>query len=141
MTSTTGFISALANHLASLPELSLTVGTNLFAESLLDDPAVGEGSVILYDRGSELLPNYYHPQMFWTISISMVGKTRLTVMESVRSIMDTVVGTKFRSESDSNESFKILAVTPVEPGVSLIEKLDSGRFLAEALIQVHVIPT
>lgn len=140
-TTTTGFLDALANYLASVSSLSLTKGTNLFAQDQLDDPdTIETDATVLFDRGYSELTDRDYIHLTWTIDIWANRKVRLTALDAVKSVQDAILRKRFRMTSDALESYQVVTVRIVEPGSVLTEKAQSGRYLAESSLEFEVIP-
>ena len=137
--STTGFLDALANHVAGIG-LSLTKGTNLFAANELDDPDAVTDAVLLFDRGYTSRVDLDILYLTWSVDVWTSRKTRIAALDAVKSVQDQVLRKRFRITSDSNEMFQVLTVRVADPGSVLTEKLDSGRYLAESSLEFEVIP-
>lgn len=135
---TTGFLDGVCNWLAGAG-LGLTKGTNLFAENIFDNPDVIEDHFIVFDRGMSQLA-FRHPHFAWDVAVSTSRKTRIAAGDAVRPIFDYAIGKRPTLVSDDGERYKVVTVRALEPGVLLSEKLDSGRYLSEATIQLQVIP-
>ena len=138
--STTGFMDGIANYMGSLSELSLTKGTNLFAENFVDDPEVITDQLVLFDEGNEQLENFWNVHLKWNVRLLTTRKTRISAAEALRPILNTLIGKRtFSIKSDAGEGFRILNTKTIgSPEVTA--RTDTGRFAAQCLIQFQTIP-
>lgn len=137
---TTGFLDALANHLESLTGISLTKGTSLFAENMIDDPDRLTDQIVLYDEGNEQVVGMRHAHLNWNVRIATSRTTRLAATEAIRPLSNEILNQRrFTMTSDAGENFQVLIVRMISTP-DPTDRLDSGRFLASAIVQFEVIP-
>jgi hypothetical protein len=137
---TTGFTDAIANRLASIAALALVKGTNLFGESVFDQPDLIQDHTIIADGGYDPLPDFGHVHVNWDIVISTARKVRTDALDALRPIINELVTRRtFVATSDANESFRILIVRVIS-APELAGKLGSGNYLAQATVQFQTIP-
>jgi len=137
---TTGFLDALANYLASVSSLGLTKGTNLFAENFVDDPDVILDQFVIFDEGADHMTEFQHLHLNWTVRILTTRKKRLDAVSALSSTFDHLLNKKrFVATSDSGESFIILKTRSLA-APDLIERTESGRFASAFSIQLELIP-
>lgn len=135
---TTGFLDGISNHLAAL-SLGLTKGTNLFVEFFLDDPSSLTDQLVLSDEGYETI-TAFHLRMTWDVKLSTSRTTQHAAQEALRTYVNALINdVRFTATSDNGENFLILT-TRVVTSPDVIDKLDSGRYLAESTLQFEVIP-
>jgi len=137
---TTGFLDALANYLGGVGTLSLAKGVNLFAENMIDDPDRVTSQVVLYDEGNEQVPEMRHVHLNWNIRVATARKVRLQAAEALRPVANHFVEQKrFLMTSTAGEGFRVVGTRMIQtPDVT--ERLDSGYFLASAVVQFQVLP-
>lgn len=138
---TTGFLDAFANYLASISALSLTKGTNLFVMDRLDLADTTE-RVVVYDLGFEQLPQFQHTHLNWDVGIGCARKTQREALDDAHAIHAQLIGKRPTLVSDAAgfERFDVKTIRTAQPGVQVNRKLDSGLYLAEATVQLQVIP-
>lgn len=137
---TTGFLDALANYLEGVGTLSLTKGTNLFAENMIDDPDRLTSQFVLYDEGNEQVPDLRHLNLNWNVRISTSRKVRLDAAEALRPVVNHLTNAhRFGLASSAGEKFQVIATRIIQTP-DVIERLDSGYFLAAAVMQLQVVP-
>ena len=137
---TTGFMDALCNHIVGL-SVGFTKGENLFVENMVDDPDRISDQVVLYDDGYEQLVGLQHVHVNWNVGVATRSlETGLAAVEQLRPVIAALIANRnFRSVSDNAERFKVIAVRVIS-SPQVIERLDSGAYLARAVVQFQVIP-
>lgn len=137
---TRGWLDALANFLTAESTLSLTKGTNLFAESYIDDPSIITDQFVIYDEGHNQMTEYRHLHLNWSVRFVTSRKKRLDAQAALNPIYDHLIGKKrFTATSDQSESFTIINVrSTAAPDV--VEKTDSGRYASSCTLQFELIP-
>jgi len=137
---TTGFLDGIANHMAGIAALSLTKGVNLYAESFVDNPDGIKNHLVLYDEGYEEVVGLDFLRCLWNVRLATSRKTRLAAAEALRPYVNQLRNSvRFTAVSDNSEKFQILRVS-VESSPDVTDKLDSGFYYAEAIVQFDVIP-
>lgn len=138
--STKGFLDAFANYLGSVSSLSMTKGTNLFAENNIEDPDIMTNQFVLFDEGVEQLTEYNHIHVNWTIRIVTARKNRLDATAALSPVYDHLLNTKrFTATSDLGETFTVLTSRSVD-APDMMDKLDSGFYSANCSVQFELIP-
>ena len=124
--------------MASIASLSLTKGTNLFTGDMIDDPAKLTDQLVLFDEGYEEIPAR-HLRVNWNVKLQTSRTNHNAAMEALRPSVNALINeTQFTMSSGATERFKVLKVRLVSsPDVT--ERLSSGRYLAEAIVQLDVI--
>lgn len=140
MQTTGGFLDALANHLSTVSTLSLTKGTNLFAENYIDDPSIITDQVVLYEDSVEQLLDFRHMHFNWNVKFVTTRTKRIESINALIPLHDYLLDKKrFLIVSDSSQSFTILTTRSIM-APDLIERTDSGRFASAFTLQFQLIP-
>jgi hypothetical protein len=134
-----GFLDALANKVSALG-LSLTKGTNFFAEVYIDDPDVITDQVVMFDEGFEEDLSFRHRHLRWNIRFYTTRTKRIDAVDALIPLYDKLLNEKrYVATSDSSESFTILKTRSIL-APDLVGRADSGRFGAAFTVQFELIP-